>query len=269
MPIIASSGKKGSGKDTVAKLIQCLTCTDDDWFKDNPTEVITKWGGNYDNLGEWKVKKFAGRLKEIVSLLTGISIQNLEKEEVKQRKLEDWKVWKLTFPTEHNDFYYTVNKWFLTEDEARDFADDNYLIGFQLEEIVPDVRFLLQYIGTDLFRNQLHPDVWVNSLFSEYKYSHILSIIDPPITVEKIANSVVYPKWIISDLRFPNELKAVQDRNGICVRINRPETDKLAGDHLSETALDDRQDWDWVFDNSKDLNHLLNQVKEFVKFYKL
>lgn len=78
-----------------------------------------------------------------------------------------------------------------------------------------------------------------------------------------------HPKWIISDLRFPSELKVVQDRNGLCIRVTRPETDKLAGNHSSETALDGRRDWDWVFDNSKDLNHLVDQVKAFVKYYKL
>lgn len=266
--IIGISGKKSSGKDTVAKLIQCLTCIDDNWFKDSTIEAITKWQGNYNNLGEWKIKKFADKLKEIVSLLTGISVQDLEKEEVKQRKLEDWKVWKL----EWLDSYGQGTQLFSNEEDALEEKQKMFDFGsyysLTLDEFIPEVRYLLQYIGTDLFRNQLHPDVWVNSLFSEYRCiddtnrMSLGNILD--------YSKCEFPKWIISDLRFPNELKAIQDRNGLYIRVTRPETDKLAGNHLSETALDDRQDWDWdwVFDNSKDLNHLVDQVKAFVKFYR-
>ena len=30
-----------------------------------------------------------------------------------------------------------------------------------------------------------------------------------------------YPNWIITDCRFPNEAKAIKDRDGISIRVNR------------------------------------------------
>lgn len=260
--IIAISGKKQSGKSTLANIIQYYTAKEP--YRVSLEEYLAaNWLHNSHN-NKWKIKSFAEKLKEIVSLLTGIPAKDMDKEEIKQRELPDWKVWRVSFEAEHNDFEHTINRWFLTEDEARDFIDDSYLVGFELKEVIPTVRFLLQRVGTDLFRNQLNPDVWVNSLFSEYNYSHILGIIEPPITGEK---SIVYPHWLICDMRFPNELRAVQQRNGLCVRINRPGIKE--DNHISETSLDDVRGWRWVFDNSKDIDYLTDQVKEFIKYYKI
>ena len=61
------------------------------------------------------------------------------------------------------------------------------------------VRDLHKKIGTDLFRNQLGNDVWVNALFNDFG--------------EK--------KWIVSDVRFLNEAKAITEREGILIKIVR------------------------------------------------
>jgi hypothetical protein len=34
---------------------------------------------------------------------------------------------------------------------------------------------------------------------------------------------IKYPNWIITDCRFENELKAVKERDGITIRVQRPE----------------------------------------------
>ena len=60
-------------------------------------------------------------------------------------------------------------------------------------------RKMLQQVGTDLFRNQLHPNTWVNATFANYHDNN----------------------WIITDVRFPNELEAIKKHNGITIRINR------------------------------------------------
>ena len=100
-------------------------------------------------------------------------------------------------------------------------------------------RQLLQYIGTDLFRKQVHEDTWVNAMFSRYK-----------LQVGKFDNIPIensYPNWIITDVRFPNEVKAIEDRGGFVIRVERS-LDHLpfesiemirAVQHESETALDD------------------------------
>ena len=77
----------------------------------------------------------------------------------------------------------------------------------------------MQYVGTNLFRNQLHPEIWVTSLMSEYKPYSI------PIKDLGVGKGFewgeTYPNFIITDTRFPNELelaktiavkKSVQDQ---------------------------------------------------------
>ena len=67
-------------------------------------------------------------------------------------------------------------------------------------------------------------DVWVNSLMKDYN----------PVTFDykgsinkEIIGDWVYPNWIITDLRFPNEYKAVQKRNGLHIHLERFEVGDL------------------------------------------
>ena len=85
-------------------------------------------------------------------------------------------------------------------------------------EIMPcgkSIRELLQIVGTDWFRNT-DPEVWVRAMDN--------SINQDILTV-------------IPDVRFPNEVKFVQDRGGIVVRLLRSPYGN-ADLHMSETALD-------------------------------
>ena len=53
--IISISGKIGSGKDTVAEIIKQMSF-------DKP----------------WEIKKWAGKLKEVATILTGIPVEKFE-----------------------------------------------------------------------------------------------------------------------------------------------------------------------------------------------
>jgi len=64
MAIISISGKIGTGKDTVADIIQSIT--------------------PYYN---WEVKKFAGKLKVIAEILTGIPTRQFEDQEFKNQDM--------------------------------------------------------------------------------------------------------------------------------------------------------------------------------------
>ncbi len=120
------------------------------------------------------------------------------------------------------------------------------------------IREFLQLLGTESIRNQLHENIWVNALFADYdKHKHI--------------------NWIITDCRFPNEAKAVKDRGGIIVRVNRNDPnigvypDKFPLErvlHNSETALDDYT-FDYTIDNSGTVDELVEKVKEMLKHFKL
>lgn len=93
---------------------------------------------------------------------------------------------------------------------------------------------LLQTIGDGL-RSLIDPDVWIESLFA--------------------AHNIQEGKFVITDVRYPNEVKAIFHHGGSVVRIGRPlkerkkclEGDMRSFDHSSETALD----FDFILDEEK------------------
>jgi len=89
-------------------------------------------------------------------------------------------------------------------------------------------REVMQYVGTDFFR-KLYPNVWVDS------------------TIKKIEREGT-EMAIITDVRFPNEVKSVQAKGGKVIRLTR---DLSSGEdqHPSEVMLDDYEGFDLVVDN--------------------
>jgi hypothetical protein len=83
----------------------------------------------------------------------------------------------------------------------------------------PEVRGLLQRIGTDAGRNVLGVDVWVDAALASLPDSNV----------------------IFTDCRFPNEAAAIAKAGGFVVRVQRSGVGPV-NDHPSEVALDD---WDY------------------------
>ena len=221
--IISVSGKIGSGKDTVGKIIQHLTS---EWaekdFKD--TDML-------ETRSEWQIKKYAEKLKQIACIILGCTREQLEDREFKEKELgEEWKFYRVT--NQYQTFIF---------DNLKDASESHggYYIG---QEVKLTPRKILQLLGTEAGRQIIHPNIWVNALMSEYKESS---------------------QWIITDTRFPNELQAVKDRGGVTIKVLRPETDHLAGDHASETALDNAT-FDYVIVNDGSLKDLIDKVKEIL-----
>lgn len=131
-------------------------------------------------------------------------------------------------------------------------------------EITP--RQVLQYWGTEVCRQGFHDDIWIASLEN------------------KIRNSK--DNVVITDCRFPNEIKAIKRANGIVLRVKRgpePEwyeaaesmnrgdrnnmnwalsTDKIRrlGIHASETSWVGTK-FDFVLNNDSTLNDLYQQIE--------
>jgi hypothetical protein len=174
--LISLSGKMRSGKNTVAEYINALQ------------------GSIYT------YKSFAFKVKQIASMLTGIPVQMLELQDVKQSKL-----------------------------------------GPEWDHMT--VREMLQKIGTDCMRDNLHKDVWVNGLFSDYSKGD--------------------SKWIITDVRFPNEFERVKQIGGVVIRIIRPQSELLLNEHESETAMDHIafNEYDAVIYNDGTIEDLIQKIK--------
>ena len=232
--IIGINGKIGSGKDTVGAIIQYLTAEDTGRFCLGRIESGKSIDGHHNSTFE--VKKFAGKLKTMASLLTGIPVEKFEDQEFKKTYLsEEWNS-PYNIPFSGPDF---------VEHDGR-----------------MTVRELLQKLGTDAMRDNLHENVWVNALFADYK-----GIITEP---AKFGGTAIgeYPNWVITDMRFPNEMDAVYKREGFTIRVVRdyalrggPEDPK--NQHPSETALDDSH-FDYEIINDGTIEDLIEKVREIL-----
>lgn len=288
MAIIGISGKSGSGKDEIGKIIQYLTCN---YSKDHSYAQYldaVKNRNDYPEFQKWSIKKFADKLKDIVCLLIGCTRKDLENEEFKRTELgEEWRYWQVYSDIRLDKFELIPYK---KSDKGFYDRKSNYK-GHVLIKRTP--RLLLQLLGTDCGREIIHPNVWVNSLMTEYKAK---SVANRPFHKSELFSEDgddltwkdVYPNWVIADLRFPNEAKAIKDRKGIIIRVNRgypPGAYKLpfsgvytgakgmdafdkimkeqsgVKEHISETALDE-YDFDYVIDNSGSIEELVEKVKE-------
>jgi hypothetical protein len=270
--IIGINGYIGSGKDTVALAIQYLMHGRELGFNCPDSEGFPIWLKKNYPLSEnkWQIKKFAYKLKLMVSLLTGIQVEDLEKQEVKSRELgPEW--WTFRNPTgkhggSEESFIVPYHP------DAVPILGEGYIIK-------TTVRDLLQKLGTDAVRDHVHPNAWVNALMSEYKgkVSARTVLVDFSKEGDDIVQEATpfiegeFPNWIISDCRFPNEGQAIKDRGGVIWRINRPQNelpiDTLTGKklmdyprHSSETSLDNWP-FDRVIENDGSLEDLLSKVK--------
>lgn len=112
-------------------------------------------------------------------------------------------------------------------------------VGLETAKENPEVRALLQRVGTDAGRKVLGEDVWVDAALNDLPMGHV----------------------VFTDVRFPNEAAAIQDAGGYIIRVNRPGHGPANG-HVSETALDGFP-FDAEITNSgsrRDLHAALNQV---------
>lgn len=424
--IIGISGKKQSGKDTVAKIIQGF----DIWKRNLALQTEYPLSNVFVRayvlnrvsiyVSSWQVKKFASTLKEIVSILTGFTVEDLEKEEIKNtnlflsyrllnKKANTFEIFaSMEDLVERLNHLRTIYLDIYSAEEVNDL--------FVQETISITPRLLLQTIGTDIVRT-INPNMWVNTLMSEYKplsdiiksnntfdnrlnhgynktkiwraYYNIKQRCNNPkhprykdyggrgikmckeweddimnfinwakennyndsLTIDRInvnqdyspsncrcvsysiqsintttridntsgyrgvsrdkhnwraqiqikgkskflgyfdtpeeaseayenafmeredlylkeePNNLIYPSWCITDMRFPNEVKAIKEKDGIVIRINR-ESD-YNSNHSSEVALDDYEDFDYTIDNNNCIDCLIEKVKEILKHEKI
>jgi hypothetical protein len=150
--------------------------------------------------------------------------------------------------------------------EWREQVDPWWAERLNMPNLTP--RWVLQYWGTEVCRKAFHDDIWIASLEN------------------KLRNST--DDIVISDCRFPNEIKSIKDAGGIVIRVVRgPEPSwydhainfnqgdhnmgwalgrhalEQLGIHASETAWVGTN-FDAVLDNNKTIDDLFAQVKSLV-----
>lgn len=152
--------------------------------------------------------------------------------------------------------------------EWRDQVDTWWAQRLNMPELTP--RLMLQLWGTEVCRRGFHDDIWIASLEN------------------KIRNST--DDIVISDCRFPNEIKAIRNQGGVVIRVVRgPEPewfddavsmnkgpvrntswalskDRISklGIHASETAWVGTK-FDAVLDNNGTMDDLYKQVTDLLQ----
>ena len=252
MGIIGISGKINSGKDTVGEIVQIISASPH--FTD---EAVLSFIGRQHLNSIWEIKKFADKLKDIVCMLLNVDRTTLEDREFKEKELgKEW-------------------GRIITSDGEIHLPDD--YPDLKYSKLTP--RLLLQLLGTECGRQIIHPNIWVNALMSEYN------------CLECGENAAIngiethkMPNWIITDMRFPNELEAVKSRGGITIRVNRNfhmdlpngihvETIRKGSlteieEHPSETALDNAE-FDYTIENNSSIEDLIHIVSLVLKREKI
>ena len=141
-------------------------------------------------------------------------------QEVKDRVLvEEWDRYLLK---EHwiNDEYaeYEQFTYFETNEDMQKYVNNMGHTDSTCSQVGKrsiTVRQLLQEVGTEAMRNVIHPNIWVNALFADYTHT------ETGIYNSQNGKILELPNWIITDMRFPNELEAIKQRGGITIRVNR------------------------------------------------
>lgn len=107
----------------------------------------------------------------------------------------------------------------------------------------PAVRKMLQLEGTENGRHLFGENVWVDTMYAWF---------------EVLNNHWGIHKFVVPDVRFPNEVEAIKRLGGKVFRIYAPlrvANNSLSAEartHASETALDDYHDFDGIIFNDPD-----------------
>jgi hypothetical protein len=96
------------------------------------------------------------------------------------------------------------------------YADLVAGIGYERAKEQSEIRRLLQAMGTEVGRNLLGEDIWVDAMFNHLPKGQLVTI---------------------TNVRFPNEAWAVWRRHGVIWEITRPGFTPALG-HVSDTALE-------------------------------
>lgn len=101
-------------------------------------------------------------------------------------------------------------------------------------------RQMFQFIGTDVMREQIHSDFWLQHFlhwYESHKEEHI----------------------IVSDVRFQNEIDLLKQCGGIIIKINR---NKTSDNHISEAGIESLLRIDHVIDNTTTLENYYEQIDQ-------
>jgi len=162
------------------------------------------------------------------------------KDTVADYLVEKYGFTKVTFGGAVKEIVAIISGWDInmlsgTTPESRIFRETENHSDFGMT-----AREMMQKIGTDLFRQYFDENTWINIVRRK---------------VKTIPGNIV-----ISDIRFPNEAKLVQELGGYIFTLVRKDIKRM--DHISEQNFPIENEI--IIDNSNDLPSLYNSVDNLI-----
>lgn len=252
--IIAISGSKGVGKDTTATMLEYIMSVGigkanyAEWYR--RTKVVEDYGKN--------IIHFADKLKDLCAQIT-----NLPRHYFNQHQYKDelWWIYGTEYFIGDEDIesYNTNanNKLYIKITSCNLLTLKEHLETIAKSKSIPVIklRTILQFVGTEMFRNLYDEKYWIRNTIKRAR----------EITNEK-------DFCIIPDLRFESELhslrRACNDSGYKCIIINVGYPDTFErnanerGLHISEKQL---KEFDYYISNKKEKFFVL--FNEVLKFY--
>lgn len=190
---------------------------------DNDTEIVESWLPQYIGL-----HGFAGAGKDAVAKI-----------------LANYGYTRVAFADKLREALYVLNPIVLFGNDGQDLRVKDIVdtIGWEeAKRAYPEVRRMLQVIGTEVGREMIDRNVWVDAAFKGLDKSQ---------------------RYVFTDLRFENEHQAIDSRLGLLIKIERPGFEAV-NDHKSEKPLPDAW-FDARINNDGTLEDLHTKVRDILR----
>lgn len=245
--LIGIGGKKGSGKDTLATMIDYILTVGVSNAKFNDYFVKIK------NANKVRIIAFADKPKELISEMFNIPINYFYDRDKKDSyySIKTGKIYnKITADSNYKIVELdSLIKYGLSY-FLRKYDNNTNPIGFNKTNkdfIVIKIRTLIQYVASEVFRKYIDENVWVN--FANNKVNEILKENDFA---------------IISDVRLPNESKYILnklDTKNVIIKVVR---DSIDNNDKHETEQNNFE-YTHIIDNNGSKMHLFYGALQIVE----
>lgn len=207
--IIGIAGKKRAGKNTAA-------------------EVFTQLHG-------FKELSFAHPLKKACATTFDISYEHFHDQDKKEREFST----PVVINEEHISRLVRYLKRYLpgiTEKQIENIR------SVALGKAFSTPRKIVQFIGTEVVRQQIDSEFWCLALAEEMK---------------------AYDKVVIPDVRFPEERECIRAHRGEILLIDRDFVEESTDTHISEGSLGHPAVYSKVFSNNSSIDELHLAIDEW------
>jgi hypothetical protein len=152
----------------------------------------------------------------------------------------NWGFARVAFADAVRDVLYAVDPVINTRDDFIPIrlseVVDGY--GWDIAKRDPEVRRLLQRVGTEAGRDILGQDIWVDVGMRKADKALGRYTADPRTRPPPPAKGVVF-----TDVRFDNEAHRIREAGGVIVYVRRPAVQPV-NDHVSERLAAEMEAWD-------------------------